>query len=191
MGFKLIDLPYNKSDFGDKLSAESFEYHYGKHLQAYVNNTNNLIAGTEFENLPLLDIIQKSSGGLYNNSAQIFNHEFFFNELSPNKTEPDKFVTELLEKSFGSIEKFKEEFSQKAATLFGSGWCWLVKLEDGKLAIEQYFNADTPVKYGKKPILTLDVWEHAYYIDYRNARPNFIAKFFDLINWDFVSKQLH
>jgi len=97
----------------------------------------------------------------------------------------------LLVKSFGSIEKFKEEFSQKATTLFGSGWCWLVKLNDGSLAIEQYFNADTPVKYGKKPILTLDVWEHAYYIDYRNARPSFIAKFFDLINWDFVSKQLH
>jgi superoxide dismutase, Fe-Mn family len=191
MGFKLIDLPYDKNSFGDALTAESFDYHYGKHLQAYVNNTNNLISGTEFENMPLLDIIQKSSGGLYNNSSQIFNHEFFFNELTPTKTEPDAFVIELLTKSFGSIEKFKEEFSQKATTLFGSGWCWLVKLADGTLAIEQYFNADTPVKYGKKPILTLDVWEHAYYIDYRNARPNFIAKFFELINWDFVSKQLN
>ncbi len=191
MGFKLIDLPYNKSDFGDALTAESFDYHYGKHLQAYVNNTNNLITGTEFENMPLLDIIQKSSGGLYNNSAQIFNHEFFFNEISPVKTEPDKKTLELIDMNFGSINKFKEEFSLKATTLFGSGWCWLVQLADGKLAIEQYFNADTPVKYGKKPILTLDVWEHAYYIDYRNARPNFIAKFFDLINWNFVSKQLH
>jgi len=190
MSFKLLELKYDKSAFKPLLSEESFEYHHGKHLQAYVNNTNNLIKGTEFEGMQLEDIIKKSQGGLFNNSAQIYNHEFFFNQLSPNGGGlPQGELLDAINRDFNGFDKFKEEFTAKAAGLFGAGWCWLVKNQNGNLEIQQYSNAATPLTTSLKPIMTIDVWEHAYYIDYRNARPQFIEKFFEIIDWDFVSKQ--
>ncbi|MCO5251803.1 MAG: superoxide dismutase [Candidatus Kapabacteria bacterium] len=191
MAFVLKDLPYAKDALAPHISEETMEFHHGKHLLAYVNNTNNLIAGTEFENMPLEDIIRKSQGGLFNNSAQIWNHEFFWDCMSPNGGgTPSGKVLTALEGSFGSFDSFKEQFSKAAATLFGAGWAWLVKESDGKLALATYSNAGNPLVDGKTALLGLDVWEHAYYIDYRNARPKYIEHFFELINWDNVAKKL-
>jgi Fe-Mn family superoxide dismutase len=185
-----MELPYSKDGFMPIFSAEMFDYHHGKHLQAYVNNANNLIVGSGLEDLPLEEVIIKAEGGLYNNTAQIFNHEFFFNEIAPNAGgSPKGALLAEIEKTFGSFDEFKAQFTQKAATLFGSGWAWLIKNKEGHLEIKQYANADTPIKYGDTPLLTIDVWEHAYYIDYRNARPGYIEKFFDVINWDFVASK--
>ncbi|PKL84486.1 MAG: superoxide dismutase [Fe] [Ignavibacteriae bacterium HGW-Ignavibacteriae-1] len=191
MAFVLKELPYAKNALAPHISEETMEFHHGKHLLAYVNNTNNLIAGTEFENMPLEDIIRKSQGGLFNNSAQIWNHEFFWDCMSPNGGgTPSGNVLTALEASFGSFDSFKEQFSKAATTLFGSGWAWLVKESDGKLALATYSNAGNPLVDGKTALLGLDVWEHAYYIDYRNARPKYIEHFFELINWDNVAKKL-
>ncbi len=191
MAFVLKDLPYAKDALAPHISEETMEFHHGKHLLAYVNNTNNLIAGTEFENMPLEDIIRKSQGGLFNNSAQIWNHEFFWDCMSPNGGgTPSGNVLTALEGSFGSFDSFKEQFSKAATTLFGSGWAWLVKESDGKLALATYSNAGNPLTESKTALLGLDVWEHAYYIDYRNARPKYIEHFFELINWDNVAKKL-
>ncbi len=187
----LPELPFAKDALKPIISEEAFDYHHGKHHAAYVNNLNGLIPGTEFENLSLEEIIKKSQGGIFNNSAQVWNHTFFWNCLSPNGGgKPSGALLDAIEKSFGSFDEFKAQFSKAAATLFGSGWTWLTKNPDGKLEILQLSNAGTPLTTDKKPLLTLDVWEHAYYIDYRNARPQFIEKFWDIVNWDFAKSQL-
>ncbi len=190
MAFTLKDLPYAHSALAPHISEETMQFHHDKHLLAYVNNTNNLIAGTEFENMELTDIIKKSSGGLFNNSAQILNHEIFWDCMSPNGGKINSKAEEVLIKSFGSIEEFKSQFSTKATTLFGSGWAWLTKDTDGKLEIIQYANGFNPVVDNKEPILGLDVWEHAYYIDYRNARPKYVEAFWEIVNWDYVASKL-
>lgn len=191
MAFTLKDLPYQKDALAPHISEETMDFHHGKHVLAYVNNTNNLIAGTEFENMPLEDIIRKSQGGLFNNSAQIWNHEFFWDCMSPNGGGvPTGDVLSALEANFGSFDAFKEQFSKAAAGLFGSGWAWLVKETDGKLSIATYSNAGNPLTEGKTALLGIDVWEHAYYIDYRNARPKYIEHFFELINWNHVAANL-
>jgi len=186
---KLPELPYAKDALAPTLSAETLEYHYGKHHRTYVDNLNNLIPGTEFERMPLEEIIKKSSGGIFNNAAQIWNHTFYWNCLSPKGGgEPSGTIASTITKNFGSYAQFKEKFTSAAVTLFGSGWAWLVKNPDGSLAIEAASNAGNPLKDGKKPLLTFDIWEHAYYIDYRNARVKYIEGLWNLINWTFVAQ---
>ena len=171
------------------ISRETLEYHYGKHHQAYVTNLNNLIKGTEFENLSLEEIILKSSGGIFNNAAQIWNHTFYWNCLSPNGGgEPSGALRDAIDAKFGSFEEFKKQFSQTSITTFGSGWGWLVKNADGSVELMSTSNAGTPMTSGKTALLTCDVWEHAYYIDYRNRRPDYVGAFWNLVNWDFVSR---
>ena len=191
MEHKLPDLPYAKDALAPHISAETIEYHYGKHHKAYVDNLNKLIPGTEFEALSLEDIIKKSSGGIFNNAAQIWNHTFYWNCLSPKGGgEPSGDLASAIADTFGSFEQFKEQFTKAAATLFGSGWAWLARKSDGSLSVEATSNAMTPVKEGKKALLTCDVWEHAYYIDYRNARPKYLEAFWNIVNWDAVAKNL-
>ncbi|MBX3044365.1 MAG: superoxide dismutase [Candidatus Kapabacteria bacterium] len=190
MSFILKELPYAKNALAPYISEETMDFHHSKHLQAYVNNTNNLIAGTEFENMPLEEIITKSSGPLFNNSAQIWNHEFFWDIMTPNGGgTPSGDMLSALEQSFGSFDSFKEKFVKSATGLFGSGWTWLVKNSDGKLDIVSYSNAGNPLTEGKSALLGIDVWEHAYYIDYRNARPKYVEAFFDVINWNSVASK--
>jgi len=188
---KLPELPYAMDALSPNISKETLEYHWGKHHSTYVNNLNNLIKGTDFEDKGLEDIIRESDGGIFNNAAQIYNHSFYWNCLSPDGGgEPTGELANQIDKNFGSFSQFKEEFNQKAATLFGSGWVWLVKNQDGSLAIVQSPNAGCPLADGLTPLLTCDVWEHAYYIDYRNARPKYVGCFWNLVNWDFVSRNL-
>jgi len=180
-------LPYSKNALAPRISEETLEYHYGKHHAAYVANLNKLIAGTEFENAALEEIVKKASGGLFNNAAQHWNHSFYWNCLSPKGGgEPGGALAQAIKKSFGSFDQFKEKFTASATTLFGSGWTWLVKTKDGGLAIENGGNADNPLKNGKQAVLTCDVWEHAYYIDYRNARAKYLEAFWQIVNWDFA-----
>lgn len=187
MEHKLPDLPYAKDALAPYISAETLEYHYGKHHATYVANLNKLIPGTEFENLALEEIVKKSSGGIFNNAAQIWNHSFYWKCLAPKAGgEPSGALADALNKTFGSFAAFKEKFTTTAVGTFGSGWAWLVKNQDGALAIESTSNAATPLKDGKKCLLTCDVWEHAYYIDYRNARPKYVEAFWNLVNWKFV-----
>ena len=191
MTFQLPDLPYSLNALAPHLSEETLNFHHGKHHKAYVDNLNKLLPGTDFEGCSLEEIIQKSSGGIFNNAAQVWNHTFYWNSLSPNGGgRPSGKVLAAIEKSFGSFEKFKEQFSQKAITQFGSGWAWLIAKNDGTLEITSTSNADTPIRLGQKPILTCDVWEHAYYIDYRNQRPVYVDHFFELINWQFAEQNL-
>ncbi len=191
MVHQLPPLPYGKNALEPHMSAETLEYHYGKHHQTYVDNLNKLIPGTEFENMSLEEIIMKSSGGVFNNAAQVWNHTFFWNCMKPNGGgEPTGALADAINKAFGSSANFKNEFSQKAVTLFGSGWAWLVRNSDGSLAIVQTGNAGNPMTSNQKPLLTCDVWEHAYYIDYRNARAKFVENFWNLVNWDFVAQNL-
>ena len=191
MAHELPKLPFAMDALAPVISKETLEYHYGKHHQAYVTNLNKLIAGTEFENASLEEIIKKAGGGIFNNGAQVFNHTFYWNCLSPSGGgEPTGKLAEAIKKDFGSFAEFKKQFTQAAATNFGSGWTWLVKDKDGKLIIDSTSNAGNPVKDGKTPLLTVDVWEHAYYIDYRNARPTYLEKIWDIFNWDFVAKNL-
>ncbi|MGE5480476.1 MAG: superoxide dismutase [Chloroflexota bacterium] len=190
MKFELPPLPYDKNALAPHISEETLEYHWGKHHAAYVENLNKLIAGTEYESMQLEEIIKNAQGGVFNNAAQTWNHTFFWNCLSPNGgSQPTGELKTAIDTTFGSFDAFKEQFSKTGATLFGSGWAWLAKDADGKLSIEQLSNAGNPLTMGKKPVLTLDVWEHAYYIDYRNARPKFIEHFWELVNWDFASKE--
>jgi Fe-Mn family superoxide dismutase len=185
---KLPELPYVKDALAPHISKETIEYHYGKHHATYVANLNKLIVGTEFADLALEEIIKKASGGIFNNAAQIWNHSFYWNSLSPQGGgEPSGPLAEAISKSFGGFASFKEKFSNAAVTLFGSGWAWLVKGADGSLSIQQASNAGTPLKDGQKAILTCDVWEHAYYIDYRNARANYVEAFWKVVNWRFAS----
>ena len=189
MTHELPALPYAKNALEPHISAETLEFHYGKHHQTYVTNLNNLIAGTEFENLSLEDIVRKASGGLFNNAAQVWNHTFYWNCLKPNGGgEPGGALADAIVKSFGSFEKFKEEFTKTAVTTFGSGWAWLVKNADGSLALVSTSNAGCPLTSDQIPVLTCDVWEHAYYIDYRNARPKYVEAFWALVNWEFAEK---
>jgi len=189
MTHELPALPYAFDALAPNLSKETLEYHYGKHHQAYVTNLNNLIPGTEFESLSLEAIIKKTnSGPIFNNAAQVWNHTFYWHCLTPHNKPLHGKLAEAIDKTFGSLEKFKEAFSKAAIGQFGSGWAWLVKNADGSLAIQTTSNAGTPLTENKKALLTCDVWEHAYYIDYRNARPKYVEKYWELVNWDFVAK---
>jgi Fe-Mn family superoxide dismutase len=189
MEHTLPPLPFAKNALAPNMSEETLEYHYGKHHQTYVTNLNKLIPGTEFENLSLEEIVKKASGGVFNNAAQIWNHTFFWNSLSPKGGgAPAGALADAINAKYGSYDKFKEEFTKVATGTFGSGWTWLVKKADGSLDIVSTSNAATPLTTDSKPLLTLDVWEHAYYIDYRNARPKFIEAFWNIVNWDFASK---
>ena len=188
MAFELPALPYEKNALEPHISAETLEFHYGKHHQTYVTNLNNLTKGTEFENMALEEVIKKSSGGMFNNAAQVWNHTFYWNCLSPNGGgEPTGALADAINSAFGSFAEFKEKFSTSAATNFGSGWTWLVKNADGSVALANTSNAATPLTGDQKPLLTCDVWEHAYYIDYRNARPKYVEAFWNLVNWEFVA----
>ena len=190
MEHTLPPLPYSRDALAPHISEETMDYHYGKHHQAYVTNLNNLIKGTEFENSSLEEIIKKSSGGIYNNSAQIWNHTFFWSSLKPNGGgEPKGALADAINKKWGSFEDFKKAFQTSAVGNFGSGWTWLVKKSDGGVDIVNMGAAGTPLTTGDKALLTIDVWEHAYYIDYRNARPKFVETFLaSLANWDFAEK---
>ncbi|MDA3934720.1 MAG: superoxide dismutase [Fe] [Gammaproteobacteria bacterium] len=190
MAFELPALPYAKNALEPHISAETLEFHYGKHHQTYVTNLNNLVDGTDNANKSLEDIIRSSSGGLFNNAAQVWNHTFYWNCLSPNGGgEPSGKLADAINSDFGSFAEFKEAFNKTAITTFGSGWAWLVKKSDGSLELASTSNAKSPLISGDRPLLTCDVWEHAYYIDYRNARPKYLEAFWHLVNWDFVSKQ--
>ena len=188
MAFELPALPYATNRLVPYISEETLEFHHGKHHQTYVTNLNNLVPGTEFADLTLEEIIVKSSGPIFNNAAQVWNHTFYWNSLTPNGGgEPTGALADAINATFGSFEKFKEEFSKCAVTTFGSGWAWLVKNTDGSLALVSTSNAGCPLTTGQTPLLTCDVWEHAYYIDYRNARPAYLDAFWALVNWDFAA----
>ena len=189
MEYKLPELPYPKDSLAPAISSETIDYHWGKHHNTYVTNLNKLIKGTEFESMPLEDIIKKASGGAFNNAAQHFNHSFYWKCLSPKGGgEPKGRLAEAINKTFGSFQAFKEKFSNAAVTTFGSGWAWLVKNADGSLSVEATGNAGCPIKDGKKPLLTCDVWEHAYYIDWRNNRAGYVEAFWKIVNWEFVGE---
>jgi len=189
MSFELPPLPYEKDALEPHISKETIEFHYGKHHQTYVTNLNNLVPGTEFEGKSLEAIIKSSSGGVFNNAAQIWNHTFYWHCLSPNGGgEPTGALAKAINDTFGSFAAFKDQFSKTAITTFGSGWAWLVKNSDGSLALTSTSNAGTPMAQGQVALLTCDVWEHAYYIDFRNARPKYVEAFWSLVNWDFVAK---
>ena len=191
MTHELPRLPYAMDALNPYISKQTLEFHYGKHHQAYVNNLNKLIVGTEFENATLEDIIRKASGGIFNNGAQVWNHTFYWNCMKPKGGgEPSGNLLESIVRNFGSFSEFKEKFSTAAATLFGSGWVWLVKKPDGSLDITQESNAGNPLRSGLTPLLTIDVWEHAYYLDKQNLRPNYIADFWNLVDWDGVAGRL-
>ena len=188
MTFSLTPLPYAMNALAPHISQETLEYHYGKHHQAYVTNLNKLIPNTEFENKGLEDIILSSSGGIFNNAAQVWTHTFYWHCLDPKGGhEPTGALADAIKKYFGSFHAFKEQFTQTAITTFGSGWAWLVQNKDGSLAITSTSNANTPMCEGSTALLTCDVWEHAYYIDYRNSRPDYLNAFWNLVHWDFVS----
>lgn len=189
MEHTLPPLPYAMDALAPHISKETLEFHYGKHHQAYVTNLNNLIKGTEFENAPLEDIIKKSSGGVFNNAAQVWNHTFYWNCLTPDATGvPSGALGDAINAKYGSFDKFKEEFTKSCVSNFGSGWTWLVKKDDGGVDIVNTSNAATPLTGTDKPLLTCDVWEHAYYIDHRNARPKYVETFWKLTDWDFAGK---
>ncbi len=191
MEHALPPLPYDMDALAPHISRETLEFHYGKHHQTYVTNLNNLIKGTEHESQSLEEIVKSASGGIFNNAAQIWNHTFYWNSLSPNGGgAASGAVGDAINAAFGSFDAFKEQFTQKSVTLFGSGWAWLVKKGDGTLDIVQTSNAATPLTGDDVPLLTCDVWEHAYYIDYRNVRPKYLEAFWGLVNWDFANANL-
>ena len=192
MTHKLPELPYEMDALQPHISKETLEFHYGKHHNAYVTNLNKLVPGTEYEDLSLEDIVKKAPmGGVFNNAAQVWNHSFYWNCLSPNGGgEPTGDLLAVINKAFGSFAGFKEKFTNSALTNFGSGWTWLVQNENGDVELLNTSNAGSALTSGKKPLLTVDVWEHAYYVDYRNARPQYVAAFWNLVNWDFVADNL-
>jgi len=188
MTYELPDLPYAQNALEPHISAETLEYHHGKHHAAYVTNLNNLVGGTEFEGKSLEEIIAKADGGIFNNAAQIWNHSFYWNCLSPNGGgAPNGDLGSAIDSTFGSYDAFKEKFTASAIGNFGSGWTWLVKNSDGSIEIVNTGNAGSPLTAGQTPLLTCDVWEHAYYIDYRNARPAYVGAFWNLVNWEFAA----
>lgn len=187
MKFELPQLPYAPNALEPVISQKTIEFHYGKHHQAYVNNLNNLIVGTRFENEDLETIVKESDGAIFNNAAQVWNHTFYFQSFKPKGGgQPKGALDKAIDASFGSFDKFKTEFSQAATTVFGSGWAWLVKKDDDTLEIIKESNAGCPITKGFYPILTCDVWEHAYYLDYQNRRPDYIASFWDILDWDAI-----
>ena len=185
MAFTLPELPYERGALAPHISEETLNYHYGKHHQAYVNKLNAMTEGTDNASKSLEEIIMSSEGGLFNQAAQVWNHTFYWNSMSPTGA-----VKDALEAAFGSVDAFKEKFSGVAAGAFGSAWAWLVQDKEGKLDIVATFNAGNPMTDGLKPLLTCDVWEHAYYVDYRNARPEYIKSFWNLVNWDFIGQNM-
>ena len=193
--FTLISLPYAPNALEPVISQETIEYHHGKHLQTYVDNLNKLVVGTEFESMPLEEIVAKSQGGIFNNAGQILNHNLYFTQFKPYTIDQSSIINDQLPiikaivRDFGSFEAFKAEFEQKGTTLFGSGWVWLASDKDGKLVITQEPNAGNPVTKGLKPLLTMDVWEHAYYIDYRNRRAAHLQSLWQIINWDEINRR--
>jgi Fe-Mn family superoxide dismutase len=190
MNFELPKLTYALNALEPHISQRTLEFHYGKHHQAYVNNLNNLLPGTKFEKATLESIIKEAEGAVFNNAAQIWNHTFYFESFSPNGGgEPDGDLAHAIKQTFNSFANFKENFSKASATLFGSGWAWLVKKQDGSLDIIQEPNAGNPLRKGLIPILTCDVWEHAYYLDYQNRRPDYIESFWKIVNWSTVGKR--
>jgi len=191
MAIELTPLPYVYTDLEPSISARTLEFHHGKHLQTYVNNLNNLVKGTKFENSSLETIVLESEGATFNNAAQVWNHNFYFGALSANPLlEPADKLTKAILANFGSVSEFKEKFSKQAVTLFGSGWAWLVKTSTGSLEITQESNAGNPMKHGQIPLFTCDVWEHAYYLDYQNRRPDYIQAFWKLLDWKIVASRL-
>lgn len=191
MSFNLPELPYAMDALSPHISKETLEYHYGKHHNSYVVNLNKLISDTEYESMSLEDIIRKSSGGVFNNAAQVWNHTFYWHCMSPEGGgKPSGKLAKAIDDSFGSFEEFKEAFSQKAISTFGSGWAWLIQEKDGALAISSTSNAENPLTENLHPLMTCDVWEHAYYIDYRNARPEYVKAFWEVVNWDFIESNM-
>jgi Fe-Mn family superoxide dismutase len=191
MAYEFPQLPYDMNALEPYISKETLEYHYGKHHAAYVNNLNKLVGDTAFASASLEEIIKKADGGIFNNGAQVWNHTFYWNCMSPEGGgEPSGALLNAIKSDFGSFEDFKEKFSMASATLFGAGWAWLVKSDSGKLEIVQESNAGNPLRSGKEPIMTLDVWEHAYYIDKRNRRPAYIDDFWNLVDWETIGKRL-
>lgn len=191
MPFTLPPLPYAMDALVPHISKETLEYHYGKHHSTYVTNLNKLVTDTEFAKMSLEDVIKKSSGGIFNNAAQVWNHTFYWNCLSPNGGgEPTGKLADAINKAFGSFAAFKEQFTQAAISTFGSGWAWLVEDKTNHLKIISTSNAGLPMTDDLKALMTCDVWEHAYYIDYRNSRPNYMSAFWELVNWDFVASNL-
>ena len=191
MSVILPELPYPKNGLAPHISEETLNYHYGKHHQAYVNKLNTLIENSKFAKASLKELIKEAQGAIFNNAAQVWNHTFYWHSLSPNGGgEPTNETADALEKAFGSVEKFKEQFTTCALQQFGSGWAWLIQTPEGNLKVQSTGNADNPIQTGHKPLLTCDVWEHAYYIDYRNARPSYLNAFWSIVNWDFVKENL-
>lgn len=191
MAFELPALPYEKNALEPHISAETLEYHYGKHHKTYVEKLNGLVEGTPQESASLEEIIKDSDGGLFNNAAQVWNHTFYWNCMSPNGGgEPTGKLAEAIKASFGSFEKFKEEFTDAAKGNFGSGWTWLVQKSDGSVALHNTDDAGCPLTEDVTPLMTVDVWEHAYYIDYRNSRPKYMEAYWNLVNWDFVASNM-
>jgi Fe-Mn family superoxide dismutase len=196
MPFSKIKLPYAEDALEPVVSAKTISFHYGKHHQAYADNLNNLVKGTPYESMSLEDVVKKSAGndkekGIFNNAAQVWNHDFYWQSMTPKSSEPTGKIADALKASFGGVKEFKEAFAKAAVGQFGSGWAWLVKGKVGKLEITTTSNADTPIAHGKTPLFTTDVWEHAYYLDYPNRRPDHVKDWLDkLANWSFAEKNL-
>ena len=192
MKYQLIQLPYEANALEPVISKETIGFHHGKHLQAYVNNLNAAIEGTKYEDMPLEEIVKTAEGGVFNNAGQILNHNMYFQQFRAPKADnkPTGVIAQWIDQQFGSFETFKEEFAKKGAGLFGSGWVWLSADKDGKLVITQETNAGNPVQRGLNPLLTFDVWEHAYYIDYQNRRPDYLKALWDIVDWDVVNERL-
>jgi superoxide dismutase, Fe-Mn family len=188
MKFELMSLPYSETALEPHISSETVSYHYGKHHAGYVKKLNGLIENSDFEDKSLEYIIKNAEGGVFNNAAQVYNHDFYWNCLSPDSSTPSVELSDMIERDFESLDNFKTQFLDAAATLFGSGWVWLVMSKEGKLLIRQYSNAQTPLQNEEMPLLTCDVWEHAYYLDYQNLRPDYLQGWWQLINWNFVSE---
>ena len=186
--FELPALPYDA--LGEVISKETLSYHHGKHLKAYVDNLNKMLSGSGLENLPLSDVVRKSEGGLFNNAGQVLNHTMYFEQFGNTPQAMSERMRSLIERDFGSVEAFKKEFEQKGATLFGSGWVWLSADKDGKLVITQQKNAENPVTMGFNPLLTFDVWEHAYYLDYQNRRADYLVTLWQIVDWQVVESRL-
>lgn len=190
MPFELPKLPYAADALQPFISKQTIDFHYGKHHQTYVNNLNNLVPGTPFENASLEKIVSEADGGIFNNGAQVWNHTFYFESFSPlGPREPTGALAVAIDSAFGTFAAFKDQFTKSAVTLFGSGWAWLVKNPDGSLGIVQEPNAGNPLRKGLTPLLTCDVWEHAYYLDYQNKRPDYLQAFWNILDWGIISKR--
>ena len=187
--FQMMALPYDADALG-VISANTLSFHYGKHLKAYVDNLNKMLPGSGFEGLPLAEVVCRSQGGIFNNAGQVLNHTMYFEQFGTANHEPLSLMAELLRRDFGSVEAFKQQFEQQGASLFGSGWVWLSQDANGRLVITQQFGADNPVCSGLKPLLTFDVWEHAYYLDYQNRRPDYLKALWQIIDWKVVEERL-